>query len=108
MNELEITTLLPALKALIVKECDKDFAPESIDDNERLIGGRLELDSLDALQISMGLEPDQPSVRFLLALARLGQRRVDEARALLKQVPPADPYFKLAQERLKQLEPLRR
>ena len=62
----------------------------------------------DALQISMGLEPDQPSVRFLLALARLGQRRVDEARALLKQVPPADPYLKLAQERLKQLEPLQR
>jgi predicted Zn-dependent protease len=58
----------------------------------------------DALQISMGLEPDQPSVKFLLALARLGQRRVDEARTLLKQVPPADPYFKLAQERLKQLE----
>jgi len=61
----------------------------------------------DALQISMGLDPDQLSVKFLLALARLGQRRVDEARALLKQVPPADPYFKLAQERLKQLEPPR-
>jgi len=58
----------------------------------------------DALQISMGLEPDQPSVKFLLALARLGQRRVDEARTLLKQVPSTDPYFKLAQERLKQLE----
>jgi len=58
----------------------------------------------DALQISMGFDPDQPSVKFLLALARLGQRRVDEARALLKQVPPADPYFKLAQERLKLLE----
>jgi hypothetical protein len=62
----------------------------------------------DALQISIGLQPDQPSVKFLLALARLGQRRVDEARTLLKQVPPADPYFKLAQERLKQLEPLQR
>jgi predicted CXXCH cytochrome family protein len=61
----------------------------------------------DALQISMGLEPDQPAVKFLLALARLGQRRVDDARALLKQVPPADPYFKLAQQRLKQLEPPR-
>ena len=59
----------------------------------------------EALQISMGLDPDQPSVKFLLALARLGQRRVDEARALLKQVQPADPYYKLAQERLKQLDP---
>ena len=43
----------------------------------------------------MGLEPDQPSVKFLLALARIGQRRLDEARTLLKQVPPADPYYKL-------------
>jgi predicted CXXCH cytochrome family protein len=57
-----------------------------------------------ALQISAELEPDRPSVRFLLAQARLGQRRVDEARALLRQVPPADPYYKLAQERLKQLD----
>jgi len=61
----------------------------------------------DALQISMGLEPDQPSVKFLLALARLGQRRVDEARTLLKQVPPGDPYYKTAQERLKLIEPPR-
>jgi hypothetical protein len=36
-------------------------------------------------------------------MARLGQRRVDEARALLKQVVPADPYYKAAQESLKQL-----
>ena len=61
----------------------------------------------DALQISMGLDPDQPSVKFLLGLARLGQRRVDEARTLLKQVPPGDPYYKTAQERLKLIEPPR-
>lgn len=61
----------------------------------------------DALQISMGLAPDQASVKFLLALARLGQRRIDEARTLLKQVPPADPYYKTAQERLKLIEPPR-
>jgi predicted CXXCH cytochrome family protein len=72
----------------------------------QLLSDRFDL-AADALQISMGLGPDQPSVRFLLALARLGQRRVDEARTLLKQVPPADPYFKVAQERLKQLEPPR-
>ena len=63
MNELEISTLLPALKTLIVKECDKEFAPESIEDNERLIGGRLELDSLDALQISMAVK-DRYGVRI--------------------------------------------
>jgi predicted CXXCH cytochrome family protein len=70
----------------------------------QLLSDRFDL-AADALQISMGLGPDQPSVKFLLALARLGQRRVDEARALLKQVPAADPYYKLAQERLKQLDP---
>lgn len=63
MNELDTATLLPALKAMIVKECDKDFAPESIDDNERLIGGRMELDSLDALQISMAVK-DRYGVRI--------------------------------------------
>jgi acyl carrier protein len=63
MNDLEISTLVPVLKALIVKECDKDFAAESIDDNERLIGGRLELDSLDALQISMAVK-DRYGVRI--------------------------------------------
>jgi predicted CXXCH cytochrome family protein len=59
----------------------------------------------DALQISLGLEPDRASARFVLALARLGQRRVDDARALLRQVPSSDPYYHAAQERLKQLHP---
>jgi acyl carrier protein len=63
MSDLDKTTLLPALKAMIVKECDKDFLPDSIDDNERLIGGRLELDSLDALQISMAVK-DRYGVRI--------------------------------------------
>src|SRR5258708_29699540 len=40
------------------------------------------------LQISLTLEPDQAAVKFFLALARLGQGRLDDARALLKQVPP--------------------
>jgi predicted CXXCH cytochrome family protein len=72
----------------------------------QLLTGRFDL-AADALQISLGLEPDLPSGKFLLALARLGQRRVDEARTLLKQVLPADPYYKAAQERLKQLDPPR-
>jgi acyl carrier protein len=64
MTELfDLPTLKPALKALIVTECDKDIAPDSIDDNERLIGGRLELDSLDALQISMAVK-DRYGVRI--------------------------------------------
>jgi predicted CXXCH cytochrome family protein len=57
----------------------------------------------EALQISVGLEPDRPSSRFLLAMARVGQGRTEEARALLKDVPSSDPYYKAAQDSLKQL-----
>jgi predicted CXXCH cytochrome family protein len=69
----------------------------------QLLTGSVDL-AADALQISVGLEPDLAGGRFLLALARLGQRRVDDARTLLKQVLPADPYYNTAQERLKHLE----
>lgn len=51
MADLENDQLKYDLKALIVQECDKDFAPESIGDEQQLIGGDLDLDSLDALQI---------------------------------------------------------
>lgn len=46
------------LKALIVQEADKDMEPAQIGDDEPLFGPRsnLELDSLDALQISMALQ----------------------------------------------------
>jgi predicted CXXCH cytochrome family protein len=69
----------------------------------QLLTGSFDL-AADALQISLGLEPDLPSGKFLLALARFGQRRPDDARTLLKQVLRADPYYKAAQDRLKQLE----
>jgi tetratricopeptide (TPR) repeat protein len=59
----------------------------------------------DVLQVCLRLEPDRPSARFLLAFARLGQRRIDEARALLKQVQPSDPMYEAAQRRLKSLAP---
>ncbi len=57
----------------------------------------------EALQISLRLDPEGPSSRFLLALARLGQRRFDEARELLARVPPSDPSFSSAQRRLNAL-----
>jgi predicted CXXCH cytochrome family protein len=59
----------------------------------------------DVLQICLAIEPNRPSARFLLAFARLGQRRIDEARALLKQVQPSDPMYDAAQRRLKSLTP---
>ncbi len=48
--------LLADLKAMIVRECDKDIDPSEIGDDDRLIGGDLDLDSLDALQISMSVK----------------------------------------------------
>jgi acyl carrier protein len=39
------------LKVMIVTECYKDVDPASIDNDERLIHGRLGLDSLDSLEI---------------------------------------------------------
>ena len=46
------------LKEMIVSEADKDVAPEAIGDDEPLFGPgtRLELDSIDGLQISMALQ----------------------------------------------------
>lgn len=45
------------LKELIIEECDKDIEAKEINDDEVLFGSdtRLELDSMDALQISMAL-----------------------------------------------------
>ena len=46
------------LKALIVRECQKEVAPESLGDDEVIMGAksRLQLDSLDALQISLAVQ----------------------------------------------------
>jgi len=46
------------LKKLIVTECQKDLPPEELSDAELLMGpkARLELDSLDALQISLAVQ----------------------------------------------------
>lgn len=56
-------TLKTALKAMIIEECDKDLSPEDIADDDMLIGGDFELDSLDALQICMAVQ-NQYGVRI--------------------------------------------
>jgi acyl carrier protein len=45
------------LKRMIIQECQKEQRPEDLTDDEVLFGdgGRLELDSIDALQISMAV-----------------------------------------------------
>ena len=45
-----------ALKLMIIEECDKDIEASEILDDEVLIGGPLDLDSLDALQICMAVK----------------------------------------------------
>jgi hypothetical protein len=41
----------------------------------------------------------QPSAGFVLALARLGQGRIEEARTLLQRVVPSDPSYEAARRR---------
>lgn len=46
------------LKVMIVRECDKEIDPQTIKDDDIIFASThpLELDSLDALQISMALQ----------------------------------------------------
>ena len=72
-----------ALKTLIVEACDKDIDPASISDDEVLFGtdAPLQLDSLDALQVSMAIKkqyglrlPDSKETRRILSsVANLAQ-----------------------------------
>lgn len=64
-----------ALKTLIVEACDKDCDPSSIGDDELLFGPEapLQLDSLDALQVSMAIKkvyglrlPDSKETRRIM------------------------------------------
>lgn len=65
-----------ALKALIIEACDKDCTPDDIADDELLFGpeAKLQLDSLDALQVSMAIKkqyglrlPDSKETRRILS-----------------------------------------
>jgi acyl carrier protein len=55
---LNVAELKQDLKTLIVDECDIDFNPDEILDDEQLIGSdcRVGLDSLDALTISLAVK----------------------------------------------------
>ena len=58
----------------------------------------------DALAIGLRVNADLPSGRFLLALARLGQGKIKEAKAILEQVPSSDPAYGAARLRLQQIQ----
>jgi len=70
----------------------------------QLLGGDFTR-AADLLAICLRLDPGRPSAQFVLALARIGQGRVDEARALLERVPPSDPSYAAARRRLQLLVP---
>lgn len=76
-----------ALKALIIEACDKECTPADISDDEILFGPEapLQLDSLDALQISMAIKkqyglrlPDSKDTRRILScVANLAEHLED-------------------------------
>lgn len=58
----------------------------------------------EQLEIALHLDPQRASAGFLLALVRLVQGRVADARTLLERVPASDPAFEAARRRLRALE----
>lgn len=54
---MDRATVIAELKTMIITECDKDMTPDEIDIDSQLIGGgQLDLNSLDALQISLAIK----------------------------------------------------
>ena len=58
-----------------------------------------------AFEQSYNLDSNQPGIRFFMAVTRLSQQRIPEARDLLRSVPAEDPFAQEAQNLLRQLEP---
>ena len=58
-----------------------------------------------AFEQSYNLNPEQPGIRFFMAVTRLSQQRFPEARELLRAVPAEDPFAQEAANLLRQLEP---
>jgi acyl carrier protein len=58
MSAMDREQLKLELKRMIVRECQKDVAPETLTDDGLLIGSesQLGLDSLDALQIALAVK----------------------------------------------------
>ena len=76
------------LKTMIIEECEKDeITPEEIADDVELFSDKsgLELDSLDALQISMGL---QTQFKIRLADSKEFRRVVTTINSLAEYIQP--------------------
>jgi acyl carrier protein len=70
-------TIQQRLKEILVVELNlEDFTPEQIDDDEALFGGRLGLDSIDALEIVYQVEQT----------FRIPMKEMNEARAAFQSI----------------------
>jgi acyl carrier protein len=56
MTDFSSAAFKRELKQLIIDECDKDFSADDIGDDDKLLRGNLDLDSLDVLQICMAIK----------------------------------------------------
>ena len=61
----------------------------------------------EAFEQARGLQPDLPGGGYFLALARVGQGRVDEARRLLARLPASDPFAEAGRKLRARLEAAR-
>lgn len=52
------TSMILQVKQMLVRQLKLTRSPEDIKDNEALFGGDLDLDSIDVLEIVVGLEKD--------------------------------------------------
>ena len=83
MNEPELTEMIAELKTVVLQAVERDAPEGGLTDDEPLFGpdARLDLDSLDALQVSMAIQqrygvrmPDSKDTRRALAsIAHLAQ-----------------------------------
>jgi tetratricopeptide (TPR) repeat protein len=61
-------------------------------------------DAAEAFEQARGLQPDLPGGGYFLALARVGQGRVEEARTLLARLPASDPFAEAGRQLRAKLE----
>ena len=81
-----------------------DDAPQQLNLGRfHVLGGDTE-HATEAFENSYELNPEQPGIKFFMAVARLGQNKLDEALALLEEVDEDDPFVEQAEDLRKRLE----
>jgi len=81
-----------------------DDAPQQLNLGRfHVLGGQTEQAALN-FENSYDLNPDQPGIKFFMAVTRLSQNRPEDARALLEQVGDDDPFAEPARDLLRRLD----